>query len=209
VGSSIVFSPSDRDDRDERPAGRGERLAVDDRPGTIGCGDDHVRRRERAGEIVQSDRSRSAGGLAGDMLGVGYRPVCHHEIRDALGEVRGCERPHLACANDESGCVPDVLVLRCSQANGGAGQGDDPFVDGGLGAGPLADADRLRHAVVEHRPDPADAPGVLVGVPDLAEDLVLANDQRLEPGGDAQQVSETLGVTHPGRDVRRRVFDEL
>ena len=58
------------------------------------------------------------------------------------------------------------------------------LADRGLGAHALADRERLPEDAVEQRP----GRDRLVRVADLAEDLALARDERVEPGGDAEQV---------------------
>ena len=65
---------------------------------------------------------------------------------------------------------------------------------------------RLQERVVERRADAADRARRLVGGTDLPDDLVLADDERLEATGHAHQVSERPLVVefadHVGADVR-------
>src|SRR6185436_19372054 len=53
---------------------------------------------------------------------------------------------------------------------------------------------------IEHRPESARLTGCTEGPPDLAENLVFAEDHRVEPGGNAQQVAH-------GGLVRARIAD--
>ena len=59
-----------------------------------------------------------------------------------------------------------------------------------LGAGPLADADRVPEQQVERRPGPALGLCELPCLADLAEDLGSRRDGRVEPGGDLEQVPD-------------------
>ena len=59
----------------------------------------------------------------------------------------------------------------------------------------LPDVERLAEDPVEQRPVRAG----LVGVAHLAEDLALARDERVEPGGDAEEMQRRRVVVHAGR----------
>ena len=61
-------------------------------------------------------------------------------------------------------------------------------VDAGVGVHPLADAQRLLGELVQHAPDRARARRGGVGVAELAEDLRLADDHRVEPRRHREQV---------------------
>ena len=60
--------------------------------------------------------------------------------------------------------------------------------DGRVGAGPLADLERVAEQQVERRTGGALLAGLLPRVADLAEDLALAEDDAVEPGGHREQV---------------------
>ena len=59
-----------------------------------------------------------------------------------------------------------------------------------LVADPLGDAQGPLEDVVEDRPDDPAAGGGLVGIADLAEDLVLARHQALQAGRDAEEMAD-------------------
>ena len=62
--------------------------------------------------------------------------------------------------------------------------------DAGLGAGPLADLDGLAEGAGQELADRALALGDLPRLADLAEDLALADDHRVESGGHAEEVRD-------------------
>ena len=73
--------------------------------------------------------------------------------------------------------------------------------DGGLGAGPLADLEGVAEQQVQRRAGTALVLGQLPGGTDLAEDLVLAEHGRVEPGGHLEQVGDR-GVVVLAVEVR-------
>ena len=108
----------------------------------------------------------------------------------ALGDHGGGQRAHRAGADDEHlGAVERAEHLPGLVQPGGD-QRAAGAVDAGLGAGPLADPQGL---LGERAELPAGGPGVLRGaqrVPDLAEDLALADDHRVQPAGHREQVRD-------------------
>ncbi len=78
--------------------------------------------------------------------------------------------------------------------------GDDALpglVDAGLGVRPLADPQRLLHQLVQQPAGGVGLGGRVVGVAELAEDLRLADDHRVEPGGHPERVPHgRLVVVH-------------
>ena len=75
--------------------------------------------------------------------------------------------------------------------------------DRGLGAGALAHFDRVAERARQQRPARFLALGRLPCLAHLAEDLALADDHRVEPGGDAEEVRDR-GVVVVGVDAGRR-----
>jgi hypothetical protein len=65
----------------------------------------------------------------------------------------------------------------------------------------LANRERLLEQAVEDHADGSGLAGVLVGVLDLPEDLRLADDQRVQARGDAEEVAHRVG---PGVQVQVR-----
>ena len=68
------------------------------------------------------------------------------------------------------------------------------LADRGLGAYPLAGRERRLEQVVGERPGGLALERRVVGTLDLALDLVLADDHRLEPGGHAVEVTGGVAV---------------
>ncbi len=66
--------------------------------------------------------------------------------------------------------------------------------DLGIGAHALGDAERMLEQAVENRVDRFAAARLVVGFLELAEDLRFADDHRIEPGGDAEQVARDFLV---------------
>ena len=69
-----------------------------------------------------------------------------------------------------------------------------PDAESGFGADALAGGERRVEQPVEHRADRLRAGGERVRFLDLAENLRLADDQRIEAGGDAEQVAGGVEV---------------
>ena len=67
-------------------------------------------------------------------------------------------------------------------------------VDVGLGVGALGDAERLLERGVERRADRAELLAEAERLAGLAEDLALADDHRVEPGGDVEEVRDRAVV---------------
>ena len=105
----------------------------------------------------------------------------------AAGEVGGGEGRHRARADHERAGTRDghraALERGADQRRGGP-------VDVGLGVGALADAQGLLEERVERRADRAVLLAEPQGVTGLAEDLALADDHRVEAGGDLEEVGD-------------------
>ena len=135
------------------------------------------------------ERHRLAADRGGDALGPGQGAVGDDDPAGAaLGDDAGGQRAHRTGADDEHvGAVERAEDLPgLVQADGD--EGPAGAVDAGLGVGPLADPQGLLDQVVEQ---PAGAAGVLRGAqpdPDLAEDLALADDHRVQAAGHREQV---------------------
>ena len=105
-------------------------------------------------------------------------------------------RRRCAAASPPIAPAPTITARRpasppSAQRGVGEGLGDDGGargVDAGVGVHPLADAQRLLGELVQHAPDRARARRRGVGVAELAEDLRLADDHRVEPRRHREQV---------------------
>ena len=72
-------------------------------------------------------------------------------------------------------------------------------VDAGLGVHPLAHAQSLLGELVQDAAGRVVGVRAQVGVADLAEDLLLADDERVESGGHGEEMLDGgLGVAHVG-----------
>ena len=105
----------------------------------------------------------------------------------AAGEVRDGERRHRAGADDDGAGPGD---RHRAALEGGADERGSGPVDVGLGVGALADAQRLLEEGVERGPDGAVLLADAQRVAGLAEDLALADDHRVEAGGDLEEVGD-------------------
>ena len=139
-----------------------------------------------------TQRDRPGGVLGGESLGAVGRAVDHGDVAGAHPvHGRGGERRHRARTDDDDPATGhlagDALERRGDEGRGGA-------VDVGLGARALADAQRLLEEHVEGGSDGAELLAHPQRVAGLAEDLALADDHRVEPGGDVEEVGDRAVV---------------
>ncbi len=180
----------------------GERDDGTDRAGT---GDQDVGLGHRVGEVVEVHRDRvdavaHRGG--GEVLGPLAGPVDDEDASDAgAGEVRDRQAAHRTGAEDDGGAADESAV---AEDPGGAVEGDGHHgrargVDPGLGVHTLADPQRLLRQLVQRAARGLLRVGGRVGGTDLTEDLLLADDHRIETTGDREEV---LGGCLAVPDVR-------
>src|ERR671916_1908978 len=105
----------------------------------------------------------------------------------------GGELAHLARADDEDPPPGQVAEDLRRQGRRGRGDGGGALADRGLGADALPRVEGLAEEPVEQRADRA----ALVRSPDLPLDLSLAGNQRVEAGGDAEQVRRGRVLLEP------------
>ena len=196
----------------------GEAVALDDVVGGVGRGDDDVGLLELLGQLLEADR------LAVEALGEADRAVVvavgDEDGGDAAGDQRpGDELGGLAGADDEHPALGEVAERAPRQLDRDRGDREALLADLGLLADAAAGGERAAEEAVEDRPGGALDQGQLVGAFDLALDLGLADDHRVEPGGDPEEVvggldaaarvevAEQLGgrdLRLPGEDAERR-----
>ena len=181
----------------------GERLAVDDRVRRARRGDDDVGGDHLLGELVE------AHGAAVEAVGEADRAVVvavgDEDRLDALGGERaGGQLRGLAGADDEHAAVLEVADRPLRELDRDRGDRHRPLRDPGLRAGALAGPERGAEDPVEDRAGRALDQGELVGALDLALDLGLADDHRVESGGDPEEVLGGLGAAQ-----RVEVADEV
>ncbi|MPM75818.1 hypothetical protein SDC9_122812 [bioreactor metagenome] len=124
------------------------------------------------------------------MDGLVVRPVHQGEVHPLGGEgVRG-EGGHRAGPDDHHPLTdqPDALLVELVE--GGRHQRVARGADLGVRLHPLADPQALLEELIERRPDGAGVLGAGQRGLHLAEDLVLPDDHRVQPGGDVEQVAD-------------------
>ena len=104
---------------------------------------------------------------------------------DQFGGGAGADHQHLALGEVAERALRDLDRDRRDR--------DAALADRGLVAGPPAGRERAAEEAVEDRPGGALDQRQLVGAFDLALDLGLADDHRVEPGGHPQQVAGGVG----------------
>ena len=122
----------------------------------------------------------------------GLDPARGQRPRGQLGRLAGADQQH---ARGRRG------RRACAGASSTATEGIETpaLADPGLGAGPLAGRERAAEEAVEDRPGRALDERQLVGALDLALDLGLAEDHRVEPGGDPEEVARGLDAAAASR----------
>ncbi len=135
------------------------------------------------------------GDACGEVARTRFGPIRDEERGGAvLDEVAHGELGHLAGADDE-----DLLALEAAEdlareVDGNGGDGDAGGADAGLGADPFGDVEGALQQWVERGGDGADLASYAPGLLDLAEDLGLADDERIERTGDAEEVADGLAL---------------
>ena len=168
--------------------GRFDLRPRDNRPLRSGGGDDDVGVAERGGHLVprhgaSADRCRQRLGVRGGAAG-------DRDLADALrAQVLRGERADLAGADDEHAPALETAEDLARQRDRRKADRHGALAERRLGAHALADVERPVEQLAEHRPGAAASRGGLERVLHLAENLRLADDQRVETGGDAEQVS--------------------
>ena len=178
--------------------GRGQ-----DRRRRPGRGHDHVGLAERGVEIGPGhDR---AADLRGQRLGVRRGAAADRDpLRLLRGEVPRRQLGHLAGADDQHRGVLQVAADLARQAERRVADRHRALGQLGLAAHALAGGERGVEQAVEERAGRVLIGRRGVGLLHLAEDLRLADDQRIEPGGDAEQVAGGVGLG-AGVDVRAQI----
>ncbi len=122
----------------------------------------------------------------------------------------GAQLPHgelagRAGADDEHRTARERAEHLAGEVDGHRADRDRAFADGRLGAHAFAHLDRLAEEPVEDGTGAAVATGRLIGVLELGEDLRLADDERVEARGDAEEVSDRLVAGHARDRATQRV----
>ena len=172
-------------DEQQRPPAAGlhhgrELLGLDDRVRRGGGGDDDVGALQLARQRVEGAR------VAAELLRQRDRalaPAVGDEHRRHAVRVEGARGllGRLARADDHDVALGELAHGRAGGLDGDRGHGRVAGRDRGLGAHALAGGQRGAEELVGHRPGRARGQRPLVGALDLALDLGLADDHRLQP----------------------------
>ena len=127
-------------------------------------------------------------------------------VGPGLAQRRGHAGAHVAGADDEHAASGKRAEAVGGELDGGVADRRRAPPDRRLGAGPLAGAQGMAEQQVERRADAAAVDGGLPRRAHLAEDLALAEDQRVEPGRDLEQVGRR-GVVVQGEEVRVQLVE--
>ena len=187
----------DRDvDQQQRPllaAGHHlfEPVALDDVVGRVGRGDDDVGLAQLVGKFLEADRGAAEALREPDRAVVvavgdedGGDAARDQRPRDQLGGFAGADHEHAALGEVAEGAARQLDRHR--------GDRDAALADRGLLAGAATGGERAAEEAVEDRPGRSLDQRQLVGALDLALDLGLADDHRVEPGGDPEEVADGL-----------------
>ena len=170
----------------------GKVVALDDVVRGVGRGDDDVGALQLLRQLLEPD------GAAGEALRQPDRAVVvtvgDEDRGDAAGDQRlGDQLGGLAGADDEDAALGEVAEGAARQLDRDRRDRETLLADPGLLAGAAAGGERGAEEAVEDRPGRTLDQRQLIGAFDLPLDLRLADDHRVEAGGDAQQVAGRLG----------------
>lgn len=138
-----------------------------------------VREQHRVGAKLLGQDARALQGAVGD-----------HDTLDAqVMQVASDQGDGFTGADQQRLAALQVTENLFGQAHGGERDGHRVFTDGGVGAHLLGRIERSLEQTAKQRADGASLAGHGVGGFHLAEDLRLAQHQRVEPCGDAHHVT--------------------
>ena len=164
---------------------------ADHEPGTRGRGDDDVGLRQVRGERLEADHR--GGQTFGDALGAVGAAVRDDEAADLLRvQVARRELDHLAGADEERSVPFEAREHAPREPDSRGGDRDRVRADRGLRPHPLGHREGGLEQPVQQRAGRACLLRGAVRVLELAEDLRLAEDQRVEPGGDGERVAHRV-----------------
>ena len=185
----------DQQQRAPRPAidDLRELLDADDRVGGGGGADDDVGARELLGEPVEP-HDRAAEALRESERAVGVAVGDEDRAGALVGERLRGQLARLAGAEDHDVALAQAAEHAGGEVDGDGGHAHAAGADAGLRAHALAGGQRGAEEAVGERPGVPGRERGLVGALDLPLDLGLADDHRLEPGGDPEQLTRGVAV---------------
>src|SRR5690606_9631067 len=177
-------------DEEEAPAptrlhGRADHVEGDDEGLGGGAGDDDVGFDEAGGEVGK--RAWRAAHLLGQELRALEAAVDDDELGAEADEELGGSFGHLARAEEDDRAAYELAENLLGQVDGDARDRDLSLADGGLGAHALGDVEGPAQDALQEGAEGAGLLRELEGVLDLAENLRLADDQRIEGRRDAEE----------------------
>ena len=198
-GTAMSMSTSGRPSRTRMTSARSS-------ASTIGCGEEVEETTmsacsRRAGQRVQrADLAAEALGQRARAVGVavGDEDGPHALVDQRLGRQLG----RLAGADDDHRARLEVADDVAGEVDGHARDADALARDAGLRAHALAGLQRGAEQAVGHRPGGAGLERRLVGAADLALDLGLADDHRVQAGGHAVELARGVAVARRVDDRR-------
>ena len=161
------------------------------------------------GQLFEADGEAAV--RFGQGLGVREGAVGDDEALDVgVFQVFGDELRGFARADDECGAAVVVVKEAVGEFDTGSGDGDVVGADGGAVADLFGDGEALLEEALQHAADGAGFFAEVVGLFELAEDLRFAEDERVQPAGDAVDVADGIAVAvvegDGGEGFRRGVF---
>ena len=149
---------------------------------------------------------RLAAKARGELCGALHVPVRDIDEGDAVrDEMLRRELRHLACAENQRVASLEAAELLARELDGGVAHRHRVVLDARLRTHALARLDRAVHERVEHGARRARLARERVGLLDLREDLPLAEHERVEARGDAEQMADAV-LVHVGIEIRVDVF---
>ena len=185
-----------------RPHDRFDARLGQDRRGRAGRGDDDVAAGERGVHLVPRRGGRAADRLGGSGR-VGHGAADDDDLVHALRlHVPRGQLAHLAGADHDDGAAAQIAEDLAGERRRRESDRDRARAEAGLGAHALADRKRRMEEPIEDRADDLHVVGDGVRLFHLTENLRLADDQRIEAGGDPEEMSRGVEVGDVV-DVRR------
>jgi hypothetical protein len=166
----------------------------EDRGRRAGCRDDDVAGAEDGVELVPRRGARAPDRL-GRLCGMRHRAAHDRHLVDALRlHVQGGQLAHLAGADDDDVASFQVAENLSREGDGRVAHRHGARAEAGFRAHALADREARVKQPVQHRADRLRLGRRGVRLLDLSEDLRLADDERVEPAGHAEQVPRGVEI---------------
>ena len=124
-------------------------------------------------------------------------------------EVLRGQRADFAGADDEHAAALEPSENLPGERDGGKADRHRALAERGFRADPLADAERPVERLAQQRAGAVPLGGRLERILHLPEDLRLADDERVEPGGDAEQMMRRRHVVMREQVRQERLAREL